>query len=99
VKFYRQQPSQGGCCFVFYVQLAFCVLVFDMKRFLGRRLGGKGGLNQRRLRMPVIESLHERVVYAADMQFVKDINTLPDLVGSTPAEFVQIGTRLWVGSS
>jgi ELWxxDGT repeat protein len=70
-----------------------------MKRFLGRRLGGKGGLNQRRLRKPVIESLHERVVYAADMQFVKDINTLPDLVGSTPAEFVQIGTTMYFSAT
>ena len=66
-----------------------------MKRFLGRRLGGKGGLNQRRLRKPLIESLHERVVYAADMQFVKDINTLPDLVGSSPSEFVQVGTTMY----
>lgn len=36
---------------------------------------------------------------AADMMFVKDINTLAETVGGTPSEFVQVGTTMYFTAS
>lgn len=55
--------------------------------------------NRLRSRKPLLESLQARIAMAADMMFVKDINTLAETVGGTPSEFVQVGTTMYFTAS
>jgi ELWxxDGT repeat protein len=55
--------------------------------------------NKLRSRKPLIESLNARIAMAADMMFVKDINTIAETVGGTPTAFVQVGTTMFFTAS
>lgn len=70
-----------------------------MKRIKSRAQVVRSTQSKLRSRKPLIESLQARIAMAADMMFVKDINTLAETVGGTPSEFVQVGTTMYFTAS